>query len=86
MNSHFASVVLWFADLPVHWFSSSGAIMNVRALAIYVGVSCLALDGYLAVSCEGQQWTQERSAIMALCGILIGASSFAFFSTLKSKP
>jgi len=61
-------------------------LMNVRALSIFVGVSCFLLGGHLAASCGGQQWTQERSAIISLCMIIVAASSFAFFSTFKTKP
>ena len=59
--------------------------MNIRALAILVGVGCFLVGGQLAVSCGGHQWTQERSAIMSLCGIMIVASGFAFFSTFNKK-
>lgn len=58
--------------------------MNRIASAV-TAIANLALCGYIATSCAGQQWTLWRSGAIALCLIGCGSSAAMFMSTWSRR-
>jgi len=62
------------------------AIRTIRVAAIVLSLACLSIICCMAAPVAGSHGpTPTQHGIMTACGIMIAASSFAFFGTMRPK-